>query len=113
LSLDALRGIAGWWFIREVWGDKYLWRVEGRPLISIAASAVRSVSDRVLLLVRDRERASQLLKELPTHIDEFIIDDPGINCSGPLRGMLTALFHVEADEYLIVPGICLGSTKKA
>jgi molybdopterin-guanine dinucleotide biosynthesis protein A len=85
-------------------GDKYLWRVEGRPLISIAASAVRGVSDRVLLLVRDTERASQLLKELPTHIDEFVTDDPSINCSGPLRGMLTALFHTEADEYLIVPG---------
>jgi len=84
--------------------DKYLWRVEGRPLISIAASAVRGISDKVYLLVRDRERGSQLLKELSPHIDGFIIDDFSINCSGPLRGILTALFHAEADEYIIVPG---------
>ena len=85
-------------------GDKYLWRIQDRPLISIAASAVKGISDKVLLLVRDYERASRLLKESPTHVDGFMIDDPSINCSGPLRGMLTALFHVEADEYLIVPG---------
>ena len=85
-------------------GDKYLWRVEGRSLISIAASAVRGVSDRFLLLVGDQECTPQLLKELPTHIDEFIIDNPSINCSGPLRRMLIALLHTEADEYLIVPG---------
>jgi molybdopterin-guanine dinucleotide biosynthesis protein A len=85
-------------------GDKYLWRIQDRPLISIVASAVRGLSDKVLLIVRDQERASKLLEESHAHVDGFIIDDPNINCSGPLRGMLTALFHVEADEYLIVPG---------
>lgn len=85
-------------------GDKYLWKIRGRPLLSIPASALRNTSDNVLLLVRDHERASQLLEELSIDIDGFVIDNPGINCSGPLRGIMTALFQVEADEYLVVPG---------
>ena len=75
--------------------DKYLWRIQDRSLLlSIVASAVGGVSDKVLLLVRDQERASKLLKESPTHVDGFIIDDPNINCSRPPRGMLTALFQL-------------------
>ncbi|MEM3398239.1 MAG: NTP transferase domain-containing protein [Nitrososphaerota archaeon] len=84
--------------------DKYLWRIQDKPLISIPANAARSISDKILLLVRSYERASQLLEELRINVDGFILDDPSINCSGPLRGMLTALFTVEADEYLIIPG---------
>lgn len=85
-------------------GDKYLWRIQDEPLIAIATSAARSISDKVLLLVRDYERALHLSEELELDVDGFLIDDSRIKCGGPLRGILTALFQLEADEYLVIPG---------
>ncbi|MDW7986573.1 MAG: nucleotidyltransferase family protein [Nitrososphaerota archaeon] len=83
-------------------GDKYLWKVYGKPIISIVASALKEVSDRVYIMTRDLSRAIQL-SEI-ANVDKYILDDLNINCGGPLRGLLTALFKIDAKEYIFIPG---------
>lgn len=82
--------------------DKYLWSVNDKPIISVVASALHEVSDKIYLLTRDKTRAIQL-SEI-TGVENYILDDININCGGPLRGLLTALLKVDSEEYLIIPG---------
>lgn len=83
-------------------GDKYVWQLSGRPIISIVASALSGVSDTVYVSATSVARAELLAKI--ADVDGFVLDDLSMAFGGPLRGMLTSIHNIPADQFLFVPG---------
>lgn len=88
---------------RRFGSDKLLARVRGAPMVSHVVSALRELTDRVVVSVRDPRSRGSLENVLGPGL-EWIGDRPGSGSDGPGAGMLAALELVDRGELLFVPG---------
>ncbi|MEM4427093.1 MAG: NTP transferase domain-containing protein [Acidilobaceae archaeon] len=82
----------------ETWIDKALYPIEGKPMISYVIDKAFKVVDRLVVVVRDRERARLYERELGV---ETAIDD--LRLSGPLAGVLGALRSNSCEKAVVLP----------
>lgn len=84
-------------------GDKYLIKFHGKTLAGRVLKALKKVSDETVISVRDSRRGEEIIQDSGIEA-KIVLDDLSLKCSGPLRGIISAMSRIDGDEYLIVPG---------
>ena len=79
-------------------GNKFLVDFKGKPLIAHVFERVKSLFDRVYLVVKDRTPFEGILK------DVVILEDERKDVFTPLAGIETALMHIESPYVFVVSG---------
>jgi molybdopterin-guanine dinucleotide biosynthesis protein A len=91
---------------QEMWQDKALVELDGKPFLVHAIENVREVVDEVVVSVNNEKRKarySEVLKKHNVRNTELLVDKQSNNVSGPIVGILTGLAAVKADYCFTLP----------
>ena len=90
----------------EIWQDKALASLFGKPLLIHAVENVREVVDEIVVCVNDEKRKARYAKILKEHDManvKLITDEKIDHLGGPLVAIFTGLKSVDADYCLTLP----------
>lgn len=90
----------------EMWQDKALVRLLGKPLLVHAVEKVGEVVEEVVICVNNEKRKAQYSEILRYHgvkDVKLLVDDPCNHLGGPIVGILTGLTATEADYCFTLP----------
>ncbi|MCW4016393.1 MAG: NTP transferase domain-containing protein [Candidatus Bathyarchaeota archaeon] len=91
---------------QEIWQDKALVVLHGKPLLVHAVENVNDVVDEVVVCVNNEKRKAHYLEVLKKHNiknAKLLVDEKRNNMGGPIVGILTGLFAVKADYCFTLP----------
>ena len=91
----------------DIWQDKALAPLFGKPLLVHAVENVREVVDEIVVCVNNEKRKAQdakVLEEYSLGNVKLVVDEKCDHLGGPLVGIFTGLKSVEADYCITLPG---------
>ncbi|MBN1244111.1 molybdenum cofactor guanylyltransferase [Candidatus Bathyarchaeota archaeon] len=91
---------------QEMWQDKALVELLGKPLLIRAVENVREVVEEVIICVNNEKRKAQYAEVLKKHSAKnirLLIDEPCNQLGGPIVGILTGLVATKADYCFTLP----------
>ncbi|PVX23566.1 MAG: hypothetical protein CW691_10300 [Candidatus Bathyarchaeum sp.] len=91
---------------QEMWQDKALVELLGKPLLVHAVESVHEVVDEVVICVNNEKRKAQYSRVLTKHKIKnvrLVIDEKSNQLGGPIVGILTGLLAAKADYCFTLP----------
>ena len=91
----------------EIWQDKALAPLFGKPLLIHAVENIREVVNEIVVCVNDEKRKArdaEVLKEYGLENVKLVVDEKCDHLGGPLVAIYTGLKSVDADYCITLPG---------